>query len=338
MEAWIAGPLAVSDRKASTKQLYAQLARTHIGQSDLAALPLDRIKPSHIEACIAAMRAEGRAASTVRQNYTILRAILDTAVRDELLGRNPALAITRPRLESSEAAYLTPAQVRALLKAAEVSRYATLFALLVNTGLRRGEALALRWPDVDLDKQVLRVRGTLARVNGTLVVTSTKTEKSRRTVPLSGASVTLLEQVRSRQRHERLRAGSQWTATPFVFTTELGEPCDPRNALRALKVAAERAKLDQVGLHTLRHSAASVMLTNGVPLKVVSDVLGHSGIAITADVYGHVSPDVSRGALTALSDALERSLLWCQPWCQVPRFVAIWMGGEGSHLRLYLSG
>jgi integrase len=89
-----------------------------------------------------------------------------------------------------------------------------------------------------------------------------------------------------------------------VFTTEFGQPCDPRNALRALKVAAVAANLDGIGLHTLRHSAASVMLSAGVPLKVVSDLLGHSGIAITADVYGHVSPDVSRAAVDVLGDVL----------------------------------
>jgi integrase len=216
---------------------------------------------SHIEAWVATLRAEGRASSTVRQDYTILRAILDTAVRDELLGRNPAAAITRPKVEATEAAYLTPAQVREPLAAAEGSWYAAVFALLVNTGLRRGEALALRWADVDLDRQVLRVRGTLTRADGQLVVTSTKTEKSRRTVPLSVSAITMLEQVRSRQRRERLSAGSQWEGAPFVFTTELGEPCDPRNALRALKAAAARAGFPAIGLHTLRHSAASVMLT-----------------------------------------------------------------------------
>jgi integrase len=99
---------------------------------------------------------------------------------------------------------------------------------------------------------------------------------------------------------------SAGNARPFyVFTTERGEPCDPRNALRALKAAAKRAKLPStVGLHTLRHSAASVMLSAGVPLKVVSEIFGHASVAITGDVYGHVSPDVSRDALTRLSDAL----------------------------------
>jgi site-specific recombinase XerD len=97
-----------------------------------------------------------------------------------------------------------------------------------------------------------------------------------------------------------------WQPTPYVFTTDLGEPSDPRNALRTLKTAAKRAGLpSSVGLHTLRHSAASVMLSAGVPLKVVSEVFGHASVAITGDIYGHVSPEVSREALTRLSDALS---------------------------------
>ena len=105
-------------------------------------------------------------------------------------------------------------------------------------------------------------------------------------------------------RLERLRAGSVWHQTGYVFTTEDGQPCDPRNALRALKSAAAKAGMTGVVLHTLRHSAATVMLTNGVPLKVVLEILGHASIAITGDVYGHVSPDVSREALATLSASL----------------------------------
>jgi integrase len=96
-----------------------------------------------------------------------------------------------------------------------------------------------------------------------------------------------------------------WRESGFVFVTDIGEPCDPRHALRALHAVAARAGLPGVGLHTLRHSAASVMLTHGVPLTVVSQILGHSGIAITADVYGHVAPEVSRAAPDVLADALD---------------------------------
>jgi integrase len=192
------------------------------------------------------------------------------------------------------------------LRAAEGGRYVSLFALLVNTGLRRGEALALQWSDVDLTRGILRVRGILSRLDGGLVVTEPKTAKSKRFVPLSEPAERLLRQVHAAQAEERRLAGSAWRQPGFVFTTEFGEPCDPRNAFRALRAAATKAGLPHARLHTLRHSAASVMLTRGVPRKVVSDILGHSSIAITGDIYGHVSPDVARQAMDTLGDAFDR--------------------------------
>jgi len=302
---WLGSTLEVSDRKDSTKQLYASLAKSHIVSDRLGTIPLDQLTPRRIEAWVSALRASGLSASTIRSTYTVLRAILDTAVRDRSIAENPAVVIRRPRVEHHEAEYLSPVQVRALLAAAESTRYAALFTLMVNTGLRRGEALALHWADVDADQKALRVRGTLTRIGGSLTVTEPKTTKSRRLVAMSPVVEALLRGVKVGQRQERLTAGSQWRATGFVFTTELGDPCDPRNALRALKVAAGKAGLPAtVGLHTLRHSAASVMLMNGVPLKVVSEILGHSSIAITGDIYGHVAPEVASSALATLGDAL----------------------------------
>lgn len=162
----------------------------------------------------------------------------------------------------------------------------------------------MRWADVDLKNRTLRVRGTLARVEGELQVTDPKSAKSRRTVPISDAAATVLTRVKHRTAFERRRAAQLWVDSGFVFVTDVGEPCDPRNALRALKVAARAAGVQRAGLHTLRHSAASVMLSNGVPITVVSQILGHSGISITVDVYGHVAPDVSRDALDVLASAL----------------------------------
>jgi integrase len=302
---WLGSTLEVSDRKDSTKQLYGSLARSHILSDRLGSVPLDQLTPRRIETWVSELRSSGLSASTIRSTYTVLRAVLDTAVRDRLTAENPAIVIRRPRVEHHEAEYLSPIQVRALLAAAESTRYGALFALMVNTGLRRGEALALHWGDVDAEQKALRVRGTLTRIGGALTVTEPKTTKSRRVVAMSPVVEALLRTVKVGQRQERLAAGSQWRAAGFVFTTELGEPCDPRNALRALKVAAHKAGLPTtVGLHTLRHSAASVMLTNGVPLKVVSEILGHSSIAITGDIYGHVSPEIASSALATLGDAL----------------------------------
>jgi integrase len=301
---WITSALAASDRKSTTKTMYAGVARVHIVGSHIGGLALDKVRPMHVEGWIVGLRAKGLSESTVRSAYTILRAVLDTAVRDGALARNPAAVVKRPKVTAKESVFLTPEQVRALLDAAKSSRYAPLFSLLVNTGVRRGEALALRWSDIDFEDKLLRVRGTLARVDGDLIVTSTKTAKSKRSIPVSDGTDRLLKDIRKQQVRDQLKAGSQWHQSGYVFTTEDGQPCDPRNALRALKSAATKTGMTGVGLHTLRHSAATAMLTNGVPLKVVSEILGHASIVITADIYGHVSPDVSREALATLSASL----------------------------------
>ena len=302
-ESWISSTLAASDRKASTIGLYATLAK-HITGGKIGTVPLDRLRPSHVDAFVVELRGKGLAESSVRSVYTVLRSVLDSAVRDGALGKNPAAVVKRPRVTHQEAAHLTAGQVRTLLEKAAKSRYRNLFELPVNTGMRRGEGLALRWADVDHDGNVIRVRGTMSRVGGDLVVTAPKTAKSRRVVPMSADVARLLRRHRLDQQQERLRAGSQWTDTGYVFATEFGQPCDPRNALRSFKAAAKSAGLPPtIGLHTLRHSAATVMLTGGVPIKVVSDVLGHSSIAITGDTYGHVTEDVARDALTSLSAA-----------------------------------
>jgi integrase len=166
--------------------------------------------------------------------------------------------------------------------------------------------LALQWSDIDLRRGTLRVRGTPARVEGRLPVTEPKTAKSKRVVPISEPVEQLLHDQFGTQAEERRAAGPTWHETGFLFTTEFGQPCDPRNSLRVLKVAAAEAGLPDTGLHTLRHSAASVMLTHGVPFKVVSEILGHSSIAITGDVYGHVAPDVSCQAVDILAAILGR--------------------------------
>ncbi|HEX5905387.1 MAG TPA: tyrosine-type recombinase/integrase [Propionibacteriaceae bacterium] len=155
-----------------------------VAGSKIGAQPLDKLRPSHIEAWKVELEHRGLSESTIRSAYTILRAVLDTAVRDRALAQNPAHAVRRPRVRVTEAAYLTPDQVRSLLLASKPSRYAPLFELLVNTGLRRGEALGLHWSDIDLDAKLLRVRGTLARVAGELVVTERRAEVSPSDPPL----------------------------------------------------------------------------------------------------------------------------------------------------------
>jgi integrase len=189
----------------------------------------------------------------------------------------------------------------------DTSRYSPALVLIASTGLRRGEALALSWHTniVNLDEGWLRVRKTVGRVGRGLVFSEPKTDRSRRTVPLSPAVVTMLSKHKAAQAAERLRAGNQWRESGLVFTTELGAPVDPRNLLRVIEVAAQAAGVDErVGVHTLRHSAAVGWLESGVHIKAVADLLGHSSISITGDIYGHTRDETARSAVDRWSGVL----------------------------------
>jgi integrase len=301
---WRVSTLKASGRKDSTKALYAYLSERHLEAEPFGELTLDRLRPSDVEALLIVLRERGLSESTIRTAYTVLRSGLDAAVRDGLLARNPAAVIARPAVTRREARHLSPAEVAKLLNAARSSRYHAVLVLLAATGLRRGEALALTWADVDLDTGLLRVRGTLARINGELAVTPPKTAKSRRVLRLAPGVVALLRAHRKAQAGERIRAANIWHESGFVFTTENGQPVDPRNLLRALKAAAKRAELADVRVHTLRHSAATALLEAGKGLKTVSEMLGHSSVAITGDVYQHVSDGEAQAAADALAAAI----------------------------------
>ena len=301
---WRESSLAASDRKPTTKSLYGSLSRTHLEGAPIGGKRLDKLKPSDVETLIVELRAKKLSDSTVRQVYTVLRQALDVAVRDDLLASNPVAKVKRPTVARREAKYLSPTDVTRLLASAQTMRYGTAVLVMASTGLRRGEVCGLTWPDVDLDKGELRVRNTLSRVDGALVLTEPKTDRSRRRVPLHSGVVTALKAWRKQQVAERLAAGDQWTDTNMVFATELGTMVDPRNLLRTVELAAKKAKIEGVGAHTMRHSAAVAWLESGVHIKAAADLLGHSSISITGDLYGHTSDDTARAAVDGLGAAL----------------------------------
>ncbi|MCR6690060.1 site-specific integrase [Cellulomonas sp.] len=175
--------------------------------------------------------------------------------------------------------------------------------MLLGTGMRRGEALALQWQNVDIDAGELRVRGTLVRTGDGLVIQPPKTNNGWRPIPLSPPVVAALKQQRQQQRIERLAAGMSWVATDYVFTTVAGTPLDPRNVSRWFSALAQRAGV-QGSMHATRHTALSSMVNAGVPMPVVSRVAGHESINITVDIYGHVSEQAARDAVAAAASSL----------------------------------
>ncbi|MBY8871836.1 site-specific integrase [Micromonospora sp. PLK6-60] len=165
--------------------------------------------------------------------------------------------------------------------------------------------MGLRWDDIDLAAGTLRVRGQLQRDpdTGGLVFVETKTARSRRTLPLPPTVLAALRRHHERQATERFDADS-WADPGLVFATAVGTPIHPRNDYRSFREIIRRTGLRQVRLHDLRHTAASVLLAQGVPARVVMEILGHSQISVTLNIYAHVAPEVAREAASRLEGAL----------------------------------
>jgi integrase len=305
VEDWIRKALPASGRKPTTVENYTIIARTHLTPPPFGALTLDRLRPSDVEALLVGKRAAGLSDSTVRLIYTVTRSMLDIAVRDSLVRRNAAATVKRPTIKRSEARYLTLGEVGRLLEVARGDRLEPLIVLMLGTGLRRGEALALHWSDVDLPAGHVRVRWTLSRVDRQLMFDEPKTERSRRFVPLPSPVADVLKRHRAAQVAEQLAAPvwTPWDEHPdLVFPTQIGTPTDPRNALRAFDSIAKRAGLQGAHLHTLRHSAASALIASGAHIKVIQELLGHSSFGITADIYSHVAVEQQREAAARLAE------------------------------------
>lgn len=186
---------------------------------------------------------------------------------------------------------LSAEQVKQLLSANQDDRLHALWVVMASTGLRRGEALALRWDDLEPATSRLSIHQALRRHPGEgLLFEQPKTRLSRRTIQLSATAMAALADHRLRQLEERLAAGPAWQENGLIFTSSEGTPMDPRNAYAAFQKALQRAGLPRMRLHDLRHTAATLMLGRGVHPKLVQDMLGHSTISLTMDTYSHVTP------------------------------------------------
>lgn len=271
----------------------------------LGARAMTKLAPADVERAMAELVERGLSPQTVRHARSTLRRALHDAQRDGLVTRNVAALARPPRVERREMHALSAGDVARLLEATVEDVHGPLYSVAVGTGLRLGELLGLSWADVDLEGRQLTVRRALARsYGGGYALAEPKTARSRRTVMLPAVAVDGLRRQKARQAAAKLAAGTAWQdGDGLVFTDAVGRPLGPYNVSRAWRTTADRIGL-AVRLHDLRHTAATLMLANGVPMKVVSDALGHSSIAVTADVYSHVTPELRREA----ADAMDRAL------------------------------
>jgi integrase len=293
--------------KASTEASYADMTRRHIvpaiGHLSLSKLSRDDVRRFVRQLARTRSQRQGSdqmlSGRTVQYVYSILRRALEDARPEELVGRNVAQEVPTPRYERREFEPLAACEARMLLAAAADDRLYAVYVLALVLGMRRGEILGLRWSAVDLARATLRVQASLQRVGGQLVLTSPKTKRSRRAIPLPQAVVKVLEAHRHAQAVERSGA-ELWADDDLVFTTSIGTAIEPRNLSRHFEALRVRAKVRRVRFHDLRHSCASLLFELGVPLRMVMEILGHSQISTTSDIYTHVMPAQYREVADAL--------------------------------------
>ncbi len=262
----------------------------------LGRIPLGKLSPQNVEAFLNDQRKAGLSPRTVQYLHATLRRALGRALKWSLVPRNVATLVDAPSTRRKEVEPLTPEEARVLLDAIKGERMEALYSVALAVGLRKGEALGLRWADVDLDAGTIAVRRSLQRAGGRLQFVEPKSTRSRRTVALPNAAITALRTHRARQLQERLFAGPKWQEQGLVFTTTIGTPLEPRNVTRHFHRTLTRTGLPPKRFHDLRHTCASLLLAQGVHPRVVMEILGHSQIGLTMDTYSHVIPALQREA------------------------------------------
>ena len=253
-------------------------------------------------------------AATAKESHRVLRTALSAACREELIARNVSKLVQPPRAAPRDLSPWSLDETLDFLAAARRDPLYAAFVLAIAMGLRRGEIVGLRWNDINLENRVLLVRQQVQRRRGVLYNDETKGRRSR-AIPLPAMRLAPLRWHRLRQKATYEAAGTQWTATGYVFATRTGRPVEPRNVHRSFVRVSETAGLRLIRLHDARHGCATLLTAAGVAPRVVMEILGHSQISLTMDVYTHVVQDTQREAISHMDRLLKRKRPGPRPDC-----------------------
>lgn len=287
----------------STYSVYEVQVRRHLSPG-LGRLQLAKLSPADVSGFLQDRLDAGLSPRSVQLMHRVLHMALGLAVRWELVARNVAALVDPPRVPRPELHTFSVEQATRFLESVRHDRLYGLYVLTLSCGLRRGEVLALRWDDLDLDRGTLAVRHTLAKAPGGWQLAEPKTAGSRRVVKLARVAVEALRDHRIIQLREQHVAGSRWVEHRLVFPTTIGTPMDGDNLLKQFQSHLRRAELPVMPFHALRHSAATLLLALGVQPKVVAEMLGHSRIGVTMDIYSHVLPHLQDEAASKMDRLL----------------------------------
>ena len=316
-----------------TIESYRSIIQLHI-VTEVGTVHLADLQPAHLQALYARKKECGLSSRTVRYIYSLMAAALGHAVKTGLLARNVALATEPPRIEHRVMPTMQTEDLGRFLEVAgKTPLYHRLFYTMLHTGLRRGEALALRWKHVDMGlaslgvAAYLSVTQSLNKLDGRLVLREPKTSAGKRRIALSPSLVLLLRQHRDEQTAARAQMGTKPTAEDYVFSHPDGSPLDPSTVSHAFGRILRQAGLPSMPLHSLRHTHATFLLQAGIHPRVAMERLGHSSIRVTLDTYSHVQGGLQEAAAQRFDDFI---LAKCAPRENVGKMSARGLGGTAA--------
>ncbi|MBD0327863.1 MAG: site-specific integrase [Pyrinomonadaceae bacterium] len=288
-----------------TWERYEQIVRVHIKPA-LGRVKLKALAPTHVRGLYREKLDAGLSCRTVQYIHTTLHKSLKDAVSDGLVPRNVAEGIKPPRPKKKEITPLNPEQAQVFLAAARGDRFEALYVLAIHCGLREGELLGLKWDDVNLETNMLRVRRTLSETRSGYIFEPPKNGKGR-AIKLTQAASDALRGHLERQLEEIDGSGDNYQDQGLIFPSRKGTPMNARDLTgRSFKPILKRAGLPDIRLHDLRHTCATLMLCEGVHVKLVQELLGHATISITLDTYSHLLPGMGDEATGAMDRIFSR--------------------------------
>ena len=303
LEHWL-DTVAARKVRPSTLVRYRQLVTNQL-LPGLGHHRLDQLQPEQVEKLYADLLAQGLSPASVLQAHRVLSRAVRVAMQRDKVARNVCTLVDAPSVTRQEVEPLTGQESRRVLEAARGHRNAARWSVALALGLRQGEALGLTWDAVDLDVGTLAVRQALQRQPGKgLVFVQPKSRAGRRTLALPGPLRDALRLHRTAQLAERMAAGSVWRDNDLVFCQENGAPIDPRSDHRVWRSLLAKAGVRPARLHDARHTAATLLLQQGVPARVAMEILGHSQISLTLGTYSHVAPELAEDAARRMGEAL----------------------------------
>ena len=274
-------------RRPHTVLQYRQLIEMHILPM-LGKMRLTDIQPAHLKQLYLAKKEEGRGARTVQLIHTTMHSILNQALKEGILGRNPAAAVERPKVEQAERQILTDSQAQQLVIASQDSHIGTIIYLALMTGMREGELLGLKWSDLDWAKGQLLVQRQLQRMKGKgSVLVPPKTKAGRRQIKLGPGTLDRLAAHKKEQELMKAAMRNRWEENELIFPNTLGKPMACENMWSEFKGLLKKNGLPMIRFHDLRHTSISFLLDIGTPVNTVQRRAGHSKASVTTDTYGH---------------------------------------------------